>query len=360
MVILHTETLKGWGGQQNRVLAESVGLIKRGHHVIIACRKGSVLSEKAKQAGVKVYEVNFVKTAHLSTVPQLIKIIKSEGVDIVSTHSSVDSWAGAMAALLSRRILIRFRHNLFILGRDPLTKFIYTVPDSIIAISEAVRDVLISCGKKKEHLTTIHSAVNLQKFDPEADDIRDELKIPRDAIILGNTSTFDTVKGQKYLLQAINIIAKEIPCYLLFAGRLEEPDKSRYLSYVEEGLRDKVILLGHRDDIPEVLKTIDIFTYPSYLEALGTALIEAMAMGKTVAVSDIPSFKYFVEDNVNGVYFNTKDPQDLAKNVMPLMKDKERRKRLGENARVAALEKFSEERMIDLTEAHYREVMNAK
>ncbi len=360
MVILHTETLRGWGGQQNRVLAEAVGLIKRGHHVIIACRKESVLAEKAKQAGVKVYEVNFVKKAHFSTVPQLIKIIKSEGVNLVSTHSSVDSWAGGMAALLTGRRLIRFRHNIFVIGKDPLTKFIYAIPNSIITISDAVRDVLISCGKKKEKLTTINSAVNLRKFDPAANNIRDELKIPTDALVIGNTSTFDTVKGQMYLLQAFNIIAKEVPCFLLFAGSLVEPFKSRNLSHVQENLRDRVILLGHREDVPEILNTIDIFVYPSYLEALGTALLEAMTMGKPVAVSDIPSFRSFVEENVSGVYFNTRDPDDLAKKVLSLMNDKELRMRLGKNARATALEKFSEDRMLDLTEAHYRETMSVK
>lgn len=71
MMILHTETLKRWGGQQNRVLLESIGLQKRGHHVIIACHRSSMLAEKSRDAGIKTYEVNMVKQAHLSTIPRL-------------------------------------------------------------------------------------------------------------------------------------------------------------------------------------------------------------------------------------------------------------------------------------------------
>jgi hypothetical protein len=113
MTILHTETLKKWGGQQNRVLSEATGLLKKGHRVIIACHRGSMLAEKSKRTGLKVYEVNMVKQSHLKTIPELMRIIKKENVDIVCTHSSVDSWAGGLAAKFSGKTLMRFRHNLF-------------------------------------------------------------------------------------------------------------------------------------------------------------------------------------------------------------------------------------------------------
>ena len=359
MTVLHTETLKRWGGQQNRVVTEAAGLNKKGHNVIIACHRGSVIAEKAREKGIKVYEVNMVKQAHVSTIPRLMSIMKKEGVDIVSTHSSVDSWAGGLAARLSGRRLVRFRHNLYPIGRDPLTRFIYSIPDRIIVISNAVRDVLAGCGLKKERLVTITSAVDAGRFDPSVPDLRDELGISRDTTVIGNTSTFTEVKGQEDLLQAFNIIGRNIPCVLLFAGSLEEPFKSRYLSYVDPGFRDRVVFLGHRDDIPRVLKTIDIFVYPSLLEGLGTALLEAMAMGKTAVVSDIPTFRDFIEDGVNGLFFRVNDPGDLAEKVLSLMRDKDPGRRLGENARATVLERFGIDRMVDLTESLYMEVLNA-
>jgi glycosyltransferase involved in cell wall biosynthesis len=359
MNILHTETLKRWGGQQNRVLAESTGLAARGHKVIIACHKGSVLTQKAKQAGIKVYELNMVKQAYLQSIMQLIKIIRMENIDIVSTHSSVDSWAGGLAAKLTGRRLVRFRHNLYSIGSGPLAKFIYSIPDRIITISNAVTDVLVSCGIKRNRMVIIHSAADSRIFDPGAEDLRKELGIPAETLIIGNTSTFTEVKGQEYLLQAFSIIHKKIPCVLMFAGSLEEPFKGMYLSHVEAGLRDKVLFLDHRDDIPRVLKTLDVFVFPSVLEGLGTALIEAMAMGRPAAVSDIPTFRDFIEDGTSGLFFKTKDPQDLAEKVISLLQNKELREKIGRNAGVTAGEKFTYEKMIDLTEAQYMEVLNA-
>lgn len=359
MTILHTETLKRWGGQQNRVLEEAVGLGNRGHRAIIACHRGSILAERAGKAGVKVYEMNMVKNGHLKTVPKLMNIIKSERVDIVSTHSSVDSWAGGLAAKLSGRRLVRFRHNLFPIGWDPLTKFIYSIPDRIVTVSNAVTDVLLKCRVRRKKLVIIPDSVDIKRFKPGAGDIREELKIPDKAVIIGNTSTFSQVKGQEHLLQAFNIIAKEHPCYLLFAGVPDEFTRQGYIRYVNEDLRDKVIFLGYRDDVPKVLNTIDIFVYPSFLEGLGTALIEAMIMARPIALSDIPTFREFIENRVNGLFFKAKDPDDIANKVLELMANKGLQEQLAVNARETALEKFTLEKMMDLTEANYEEVINA-
>ncbi len=361
MTILHTETLKKWGGQQNRVLAESLGLTKKGHRAIIVCHKGSVLAEKAKKAGIKVYEVNMVKQAHLKTIPKIMDIIRKEKIDIVSTHSSVDSWAGGIAAKLTGKHLVRFRHNLYPIGRDPLTRLIYAAPGKIISISKAIKDVLIRCGLNGKKITVITSSVNEDIIDAGVvEDLKRELNIPPEATVIGNTSTFTRVKGQEYLFRAFNIICRKSPCFLLVAGGLLESRKSKYLDYVKEEFRDKVILLGHRNDIARVLKTIDVFVYPSYLEGLGTALLEAMAMERPVAVSDIPTFREFIENGVNGLYFKPQNPEDLAEKVVPLVRNKSYRRQIGRNARSTILEKFTVDKMIDRTEALYREVINVR
>lgn len=299
------------------------------------------------------------KHAHLTTIPKLIRIIKKERVDIVSTHSSVDSWAGGIAAKLTGRCLVRFRHNLYPVGKDPLTKLIYKMPDNIIAISDAVNDKLINHGLKGNKISVIPSSVDINIYNPEVGDLRNELKISSDTTVIGNTSGFTGVKGQKYLLQGLNILSEKFPCILLFAGRLNEPFKSKYLSHVREELRDKVIFLGHRDDIPRVLKTIDIFISPSVVEGLGMALLEAMAMEKPVVVSDITTFKEFITDKVNGLYFRVKDSEDLAEKVLYIKENGSLKTQIAKNARYTILEKFSLENMLDQTETLYKKVFNA-
>lgn len=358
MNILHTETLKRWGGQQNRVLMEAVGLKGRGHKTVIACNAGSMLAGRAREAGIKVYDLTMKKQAHLKTIPRLMRIIRDENMDLVSTHSSVDSWAGSIAAKLTGRGLVRFRHNLYGIGRDPLTKIIYAMPDRIIAVSRTVEDVLLDCGIRKERISVVNDSVDPLQFDPGQDDLREELNIAADRLIIGNTSTFDDVKGQEYLLQAFNSIRRKIPCILLFAGRLVEPFRTQYLSHVDHDLRQDVIFLGHRDDIPRVLQTINVFVYPSWMEGLGTALLEAMMMARAVAVSDIPTFD-FIQHGINGCRFRARDHADLARKVIDLLEDGKLRADLGARARETARERFSLETMLARTETIYREVLDA-
>jgi glycosyltransferase involved in cell wall biosynthesis len=255
---------------------------------------------------------------------------------------------------MTGRLLIRFRHNLYPVGRDPLTRLIYAMPDRIVAISEEVKNVLVRC-KVKNEISTIHDSVNTEIFNVDIGrDIRKEINIDKNAIVIGNTSTFTYVKGQEILLNAFNIINSKIDCILLFAGRLVDESKKQYLSHVHEKFRHKVIFLGHREDVACVLKTIDVFVYPSILEGLGTALLEAMAMERPVVVSDIPTFRYFIRDGVNGIFFKSSDPEKLAEKVLTLIRDRNLRTKIAKDARATILEKFSYSHMIDKTEALYK------
>jgi glycosyltransferase involved in cell wall biosynthesis len=359
MIILHTETLKKWGGQQNRVLAEAVGLTQKGHKVVIACHRGSVLAHKAKDAGITVHELNMVKQAHALTIPKMIKIIRQEQIEIVATHSSVDSWAGGIAAKLAGRKLVRFRHNLYPIGRDPLTRLIYALPDRIVAIGDVIGEALEERGIRKQKIAVIRSSVEASRFSADGEDLRAEAGIPDGALVIGNTSTFTKVKGQETLLAAFNSICREMPCYLLFAGRMNEESKRKYLPLVDPEFRDKVIFLGHRDDIPKVLRTIDIFVYPSLLEGLGTALLEAMAAMRPVAVSDIPTFRKFIEEGDNGIFFAPEDSDDLSEKVIKIAGDKALKDRISVKARDTILRKFSLQTMIEKTEELYRLVLDS-
>jgi glycosyltransferase involved in cell wall biosynthesis len=231
------------------------------------------------------------------------------------------------------------------------------MPDRIVAIGDVIGEALVRHGLPREKISVIRSSVDVSGFEPEGEDLRQETGIPKHAVVIGNTSTFTRVKGQEALLSAFSAICRETPCLLLFAGRLNEESKKKYLDLVESGYRDRVIFLGHRDDIPRVLRTMDVFVYPSLLEGLGTALLEAMAMKKAVVASDIPTFRHFIRQGENGVIFSHDLPRDLAEKVSGLIRDEGMRKRLGERARETVKRKFSPEVMIDRTEALYHSLL---
>lgn len=366
ITILHTETLKKWGGQQNRILTESIGLSKRGHRVIIACHRDSFLAHKAKESDIKTYEVNMVKQAYLSTIPKLIKIIKNEQVDLVVTHSSVDSWAGGIAAWLTRRRLVRFKHNLYRVKKDPPTRFIYSLPHRFIAVNNTAAEVLKETGYiRPEKITRVYGSIDSEKFNPDKisntdkEALKHSLGIPQNALVIGNTSGFTEVKGQRYLLEAANkLLRQRDNTFLLVVGRLGQ--KEKVLSIVENDFLNRIILPGHRTDIPSLLSIMDIFVFPSTVEAFGNSLIEAMAMSRPVLVSDILSFREFMTDKVDGLFFKNADSESLVNNLTNLIENPEKWQFLGDNARKTVLRRFPVNRMLDGIENLYLDLINTQ
>src|SRR5947207_2706584 len=107
MRILHTEASNGWGGQEIRILREAEGMRKRGHEVLMAVVAGGQLVQRARDAGFTVFEVPFDKCHAISTLYQLIRIIKKQKIDIVNTHSSLDAWIGGLAGKVTGTKVIR-------------------------------------------------------------------------------------------------------------------------------------------------------------------------------------------------------------------------------------------------------------
>lgn len=366
MKILHTETLKRWGGQQSRVLQEAVGLSRRGHGVVLACNKGSILSQRARREGIKTYELSLAKWSYPFTVPQLIAIIRKEKIDVVCTNSSIDSWAGGIASLLAGRRLVRIKHNMYRIKKDPPTRFIYSLPERFIAVSDSASEAIMDAGYiDMEKVRKVYGGIDTAQFDPEQvtdrekTDLRLNLGIPEDSLIIGNTSGFTGIKGQPHLLSAANEIFRERDdVYLLLAGRYSAREK--VLEPVSPEFHHRVILPGLRRDIPQILSMIHVFVFPSTVEAFGYSLIEAMAMMKPVVVSDIPSFRSYLQDGVNGVFFKSGDAGDLLSVLKEVIGNPQEWERLGSRARMTVLQRFQAERLFDEIEIIYGELLENK
>ncbi|MEN2986538.1 MAG: glycosyltransferase family 4 protein [Thermodesulfovibrionaceae bacterium] len=359
MNILHTETLKRWGGQQNRVLNEIIRLKEKGYHVVLVCNKNSMIAQKSKIFGIKVYEIDLKKTNYWRTIPKLIDIIKKENINIVSTHSSVDSWAAGIAAKLCGRKFVRFKHNMFPINRSFLTRFIYSLPDKFIAISEPIKDLMIHYGISSAKIEVVPTSVDIERFNPSVvPDLRKHFSVPEDALVIGNISGFTKHKAQHVLFQAFSLVNEKYPCFLLLAGNISEQKKQEYLSFVKRQFQNRVIFTGYREDIPSVLKSIDIYVSSSVSEGLSVAVLEAMAMEKSIVVSDIPAFKTFVKDGFNGLFFKSENSEELKGKILFLIENKKYREEIGRNARQTVLDRFNLNKMIEDTERIYKELIN--
>lgn len=191
-------------------------------------------------------------------------------------------------------------------------------------------------------------------------DVRQALGIPDGTPVIVNVGRQEYQKGQIDLLHAMRLLAPRDPApVLLMAGRrghasaeIDELARARDLCRV-------VRLLGHREDVPDLLAAADLFAFPSRYEGLGGAVIEAMALGLPVVVSAVPALAEVVEEGGNAVLVRPGDPGRLAQAIDRLLDDPARRGDMGRRSREIFQSRFdlarSTSRLLDL----YRELVAA-
>ncbi|HEX9883747.1 MAG TPA: glycosyltransferase, partial [Desulfobaccales bacterium] len=106
--ILHTESSLGWGGQERRILAEAAVMRQRGHRVSLACDPRGELYSRARAQGFQVTAVPFGGTRNLRAWARLRRLLGRDEIEVLNTHSSLDSWVGALAwrSLRTRPLLV--------------------------------------------------------------------------------------------------------------------------------------------------------------------------------------------------------------------------------------------------------------
>lgn len=125
-------------------------------------------------------------------------------------------------------------------------------------------------------------------------------------------------------------------------------------AWVDEGLLE---WLGHVDDMPALLATVDVVVLPSYREGLPKTLIEAAACGLPLVTTDVPGCREVVTDGVDGLLVQARDAASLAAAIARLHDDPALAERLGTAARAKALAEFDERIVIERTVAVYQELM---
>ena len=144
--ILHTEWSNGAGGQERRILSESVGMLKRGHRVTIATGAQCWIAGEARRLGIAVEICPMRGKADLRAIRALIKFCRRENVDILHTHSGIDSWIGGIAAKFAGVPAVRTRHLFLPLRYNPIN-FVHYLFDRFFALGETMRTMLVDeCG----------------------------------------------------------------------------------------------------------------------------------------------------------------------------------------------------------------------
>lgn len=367
LTVLHSESSKGWGGQEIRIVREALGLKRRGHRVRLIGPAGGEVVRRALGEGIPAEEWWWNGAAGWLSIPRLARRLDDLGTDVLVTHSSRDSWIASLAARVARRrpAVVRMRHLSTSVSTGFFSKWLYTgLADLIVTTSEAIRRTLIERnGFPAERLVAVPTHIDPAFYDrPEARAAaRAALGIGGSDFVVGTVAVLRGWKGHDLLLDAARDLSTAVPgLRIVLVG--DGPQRERLRARLEdEGLREIVTMTGHREDVAELLSAMDVFVFPSTgNEGVPQAVLQAMAAGLPVVASSLPSIAEVVREGETGLLFPPGDGPALVEKVLHLAGDADLRRKMGEAGRIHVRERFSESGMLDRLEEVYRRAANRR
>ncbi len=357
LVVLHTESSKGWGGQEHRTFKEARGMARHGVRVLFACQPGSRLAERAEAEGFAVTRVRMRSSVDFGAVNALVKLIQRERVDVVNTHSGRDSLLAGLAGRLAWRqpLVVRTRH----LALPITSRFTYSVlPHHVVAVSEYVRQYLISEGVAAERVSTIYTGIEPDALALDGpSSLRGELGLGPEVPLVGTVAILRQKKGHHLIVDAVPQILQALPdAHFVFAGDGPQTDNLK-AQIAALGLSGRVHLLGLRRDVANVLAGLDLFVLPTREEALGTAYIEAMAMGLPIVGTQVGGVPEVVGDGDNGLLVPVDDSPALAAAIIRLLSDPATRAAMAARSRDRVVSHFLTDTMCEHMVLLYRRLL---
>jgi glycosyltransferase involved in cell wall biosynthesis len=364
MFSVHVDTAKTWRGGQRQVLLTVLGLRERGHRTVLVAHPDGELAVRASE-GHDLIRLAPRAEVDLHAGWKLSRIIKDLRPDIVHAHDphAVALSSLALSFLTSGKCpsLVASRRVAFHLKGHAFSRWKYHQVDCFVAASNAIHEMLVGDGIDADRVVTVYEGIELERIEAEPPvNLHAEFWLPKQAPIVGAVAALTQEKGHKYLVDAAALVVREVPdarFVILGEGELR-PALERQIKDLH--LDKHVVLPGFRADILSCIKSFDVFVMSSLFEGLGTSLLDAMALSKPTVASDTGGIPEVVSHGETGLLVPPRDSRELASAITRLLKDPERRERMGRagHERVARL--FSAEQMIEKTLAVYRHLESRK
>ena len=359
MKILHTEASPGWGGQELRILREAEGMRARGHEVILVVQKGGGLVAPAREAGFLVYETPFAKKHGIGILFKLLYIIYKHRIQIINTHSSLDSWIAGVAGKVTRRKVIRTRHLSTPIREGWNSKLLYNwLPDSVVTTCEEAAEMIKrQANLPPERCRSIPTGVDPTMLTVDPDEVarfRESIGVEPHETLAGTLCVLRGWKGVSDLLGAAKILEDHPHLKWLIVGGGVSEDHLRK-ERKAFGLEKKVIFTGHLDVPYTALAAMDIFLLLSWAnEGVSQASLQAAWLKKPLITTPIGGLGEVCLDGETGLQVPIKSPSEVAKAVERLLDQPQLRPQMGEEGHKRVKNNFTLRHTLDGMERIYQ------
>lgn len=352
--LLFTEDSLTAGGGKERLLITYLRDLDRNRfdvHLVLLNNKGALIPQAQQNAD---HSAIFKRKLGLDpyVLWQLRKYIINNRIQIIHTSQWLDSLYVLLASIGLPVRRIASVHGYNYTWRNQVNQWVLKKFDRIICVSKSLMLDVYKAGFPWGKISLVYNCYDEKRFQRRPS----LFKKKADVFKLCMVGRFDWIKDQATLCRAVGSLKKRnITIELTLVGggdaNLERECKSICTQF---GIEKDVQFLGMRDDVPEILSNMDAFVFSSFCDTFGIALIEAMACGLPVIVSDIPPFMEIIEYGKYGQYFRTGDPEDCADKICMLINDYKLQESYSHCSIKRAGEFTSKRSIIELEDVYYQ------
>jgi glycosyltransferase involved in cell wall biosynthesis len=352
LCIIHVASGREWRGGQNQVRLLARALAKDpGLRQTVVTGRGSELAARLRQESIPVVETAWSAGIDPRALFNVWRL--ANATTILHAHDAhALVLAGIAAAVTGARLVVTRRVD-FHLRRPGF----WGRADRVIAISNAVRDVLRSDGLASTRIEVVHSGIDLQEVRsaPPAL-IRAQLGLAPNLPLVVNVAALVPHKDHLTLLAAAALLHRRLPdLHWVIAG--EGPLETQLRNQVHEmGLADRIHFLGQVSNARGVIAEGDLFVLTSREEGLGTSVLDAMALGIPIVATQAGGIPEMLGKGA-GVLVPIGDAGGLAANVELLLHDQALRERIRAAARLQVTS-FTDAAMADGVRSVYRSILS--
>jgi len=343
---------KEWRGGQRQSLFLAKELKRRRLPFFFVVQPESPLHQKACEAELPVLPFKMRNEFDLPAILRLAWAMKRKKCLLAHFHDAHSAAVGSVAASLAKvPFRIISRRVDFPLKKNPFSRRKYTKNvDAIIAISEGVKEVLVEGGVDPENIEVIRSGIDFSPFEEDSlaltskDYLHREFSFAVDDYLVGIVAHLADHKGHQYLIQATKILKQQSPkIKTIIVG--EGPLSMELNRQAKD-----------RKDIPKILSSLDLFVLSSYLEGMGSSILDAMACRLPVVATEVGGIPEVVIHGETGLLVPPRNPSALARAILKLYSNKTLATHLGQKGYELVHRKFSAEAMADKVVRLYEKV----
>lgn len=338
-------------------MAELTGFRDRGCEVHLIAPTTSSIYERAPAAGIPSIPLPTIKPGLIASVYRLARWLEDDQIQVLNTHSSRDGWFVAIAGRLAGvPLIIRSRHidvtypNPLIIGHA-----FTTLADHVLCTSDEIRDHLQRVfGMADERITTLPTGIDPELFHPQGERFSRLPSTDSKTKLIGMVSVLRSWKGHPTFIEsAARLLSEGIRAEFVIVG--EGPMHGHIERQLAElGIAEHFHLLGHIEDVPAVLRGLDVLVIPSTgHEGVPQIGLQALASKTLVVGSDVGGIPEIVIPGLTGRIFPAQDVDALAAELKEALNSEEENAHLKRNGRESIERQYSRDRMLDQLEILY-------